>query len=447
MTKALLDPSGPINAGAQRPLQGHGAARQRGQCAPARGVRRHRRGAPRARVARRGHARHGDSRPARRRSQGCVEHHLDQRAPSRARRGFSVRRVSRRRHRRHRARRRQQLHAQLRRRRHLVDPADRGAGERAARCASSGWRCARIPAGRAVIVAGWACSARSACSRTRRSSRCLSDKNVIPPYGVRNGWTGAPNRFTVVRDGKEIEPSPLPGKVTGFALRAGDVVDRAHGGRRRLRRSAGARSRKRWRATLRFGYVSAEGRAEARVRWSRSQRRAARVRVASHAAQIRGARAPQRCASRRSSAQRLGVADGDLVEVVRDDGPSLLGWVEIADVAADACAFAAPAAFLLGLAHGDRVTLRRMRNGDDRPGCIAGVDVGGTFTDVVMFDARRAYAARHQGPVHTRQPVGRRAQRIAGRVARPRPASTSSCTARRSPRIRCCRRPARASRW
>ena len=52
----------------------------------------------------------------------------------------------------------------------------------------------------------------------------LADKNIIPPFGVAGGVGGAANRFTVVRDGETIEPSPVPGKVGGFALEAGDVV-------------------------------------------------------------------------------------------------------------------------------------------------------------------------------------------------------------------------------
>ncbi len=59
----------------------------------------------------------------------------------------------------------------------------------------------------------------------------LSDKNVIPPYGVLGGYSGGPNRFTVVRNGEHIEPSPFPGKVTGFELQEGDVVvERSSGG-------------------------------------------------------------------------------------------------------------------------------------------------------------------------------------------------------------------------
>lgn len=52
----------------------------------------------------------------------------------------------------------------------------------------------------------------------------LADKNVLPPFGVNGGCSGAANRFVVVRDGEEREPSPMPGKVGGYALERGDVV-------------------------------------------------------------------------------------------------------------------------------------------------------------------------------------------------------------------------------
>ena len=52
----------------------------------------------------------------------------------------------------------------------------------------------------------------------------LSEKNVIPPYGVAGGSNGAANRFVVERDGKVIQPSDVPGKVSGFALSTGDIV-------------------------------------------------------------------------------------------------------------------------------------------------------------------------------------------------------------------------------
>ncbi len=58
-----------------------------------------------------------------------------------------------------------------------------------------------------------------------------SDKNVVPPFGVMGGRSGAPNEFRVIRDGCEIAPSETPGKVAGLPLRQGDVVSlRSSGG-------------------------------------------------------------------------------------------------------------------------------------------------------------------------------------------------------------------------
>jgi len=185
----------------------------------------------------------------------------------------------------------------------------------------------------------------------------LSDKNVIPPYGVRGGWTGAPNRFTVVRDGSELEPSALPGKVTGFVLRAGDiVVERTAGGGGYgdpAERDAGAIAR-----DVRFGYVSTES---AQTSYGASAAAACiQLRVLpSDAAVHTDGRLIVRIA--RTSAHRLAAAKGDLVEVVRADGPSLLAWADIADVPEDACAFAAETASVLGLIRDERVALRRVR--------------------------------------------------------------------------------------
>src|SRR5205823_2522618 len=52
----------------------------------------------------------------------------------------------------------------------------------------------------------------------------LSDRNVFSPYGVEGGFAGAPNAFLVLRDGKSLQLSPNPGKVTGFSLSTEDRV-------------------------------------------------------------------------------------------------------------------------------------------------------------------------------------------------------------------------------
>ncbi len=52
----------------------------------------------------------------------------------------------------------------------------------------------------------------------------LTDKCVIPPFGVHGAKNGAGNHFVVIRDGEFLEPSAVPGKVSGFPLRREDVV-------------------------------------------------------------------------------------------------------------------------------------------------------------------------------------------------------------------------------
>lgn len=52
----------------------------------------------------------------------------------------------------------------------------------------------------------------------------LSDRNIVPPFGVCGGHAAAPNNFYVIRDGKRIAPSSIPGKVSAFPLRQGDTV-------------------------------------------------------------------------------------------------------------------------------------------------------------------------------------------------------------------------------
>ena len=52
----------------------------------------------------------------------------------------------------------------------------------------------------------------------------LSDRNLVPPYGVNGGRSGAPNSYHVVSDGRAVAPSAFPGKVSDFPLGRGDVL-------------------------------------------------------------------------------------------------------------------------------------------------------------------------------------------------------------------------------
>lgn len=194
----------------------------------------------------------------------------------------------------------------------------------------------------------------------------LSDKNIIPPYGVRGGAIGARNRFTVIRDGREIEPSALPGKVTGFALREGDiVVERTAGGGGYgdpLEREPESIAR-----DVRFGYISDEIAKdvygvvlgdEAKTTDLRAKLRAGRRRFKLMKGE--DSRGPRRMVEiAPAAAHQLGVAEGDLVEFPRPDGPSLLAWVRIArELDEGTCRVGASALEMLGEA-GSAVELRR----------------------------------------------------------------------------------------
>src|SRR5438046_7718177 len=51
----------------------------------------------------------------------------------------------------------------------------------------------------------------------------LSDRAVLPPFGVRGGGPAASVRVSIRRDAEETELA-TPGKVTGHAISAGDTV-------------------------------------------------------------------------------------------------------------------------------------------------------------------------------------------------------------------------------
>ena len=52
----------------------------------------------------------------------------------------------------------------------------------------------------------------------------MTDRAIIPPYGAAGAPPGYPNTTTVIRDGVEVQPSSLPGKVKSFPMRQGDIL-------------------------------------------------------------------------------------------------------------------------------------------------------------------------------------------------------------------------------
>jgi N-methylhydantoinase B len=202
----------------------------------------------------------------------------------------------------------------------------------------------------------------------------LSDKNVIPPYGVRGGYGGAPNRFTVIRGGEIIEPSPMPGKVTGFRMRQDDIL---------VMRTAGGggygdpleREAERVARDVRLGYVSPDRAMavygvvldgddvdlEATVA-TRGRLAARRLRLI--AMELAG---PEHEGGRRiialsaAATRHFALVEGGLIEIPSADGPSVRAWARVdATLAADACALGASSFAMLRLRPGASLEVRRI---------------------------------------------------------------------------------------
>ena len=203
----------------------------------------------------------------------------------------------------------------------------------------------------------------------------LSEKNVIPPYGVAGGANGAANRFVVVRDGKTVQPSDVPGKVSGFALRHGDVVreETAGGG------GYGdplARDPARVAEDVRQGYLS---RAQAKKRYGvvlrgsgrvdtdatmaeRASLAAMRVRASVQVANEDEYDGPRRrFALSHALATRLGIADGGLVELLTGRATPVRGWAKLTGGASDAVTVGPESLRLIGAAPGEAVEIRVVR--------------------------------------------------------------------------------------
>jgi len=167
----------------------------------------------------------------------------------------------------------------------------------------------------------------------------LAEKSVLPPFGVCGGGPGATNRFWVRRDGRRVEASPLPGKISGFPLQPGDVL---------LMESSGGggfgdpleRDPTRVAADLNEGYVTPaaaeaiygvvlrEGAPDATATEARrAALRAGRLRVRVVAAAGLDAARGREVRLSADAAERLSVASGAVVELVNPRGAPLRAWV------------------------------------------------------------------------------------------------------------------------
>jgi N-methylhydantoinase B len=204
----------------------------------------------------------------------------------------------------------------------------------------------------------------------------LAEKAVLPPFGVCGGGPGAPNRFWVRRGARPVQPSSLPGKVSGFPLETDDVL---------VMESSGgggfgdplARDPALVASDLAQGYVS-PGAAETvyGVVWrdgevDRAATAARRAALDAGRTRVRLAAASGLDSARGRvirldavTAGRLGAAQGAVVEVVNPRGAPLRAWVADLLPGDGARAEVAPVALrMLALAEGAEVEVRAVHSG------------------------------------------------------------------------------------
>jgi N-methylhydantoinase B len=204
----------------------------------------------------------------------------------------------------------------------------------------------------------------------------LAEKAVLPPFGVRGGGAGARNRFRVRRDGRPVEPSPLPGKVSSFPLEPGDVVVMETSGGGGFG-DALDRDPARVLADVAEGYVTAAAAETAfgvvlagrGVDAAATAARRAALRETCVRVRLTGGPGLESASGRAirldaGTAARLGVAEGAVVELVNLRGAPLRAWVAGIAPGPGARAEVAPVALrMLGGADGADVEIRAVHAG------------------------------------------------------------------------------------
>jgi N-methylhydantoinase B len=203
----------------------------------------------------------------------------------------------------------------------------------------------------------------------------LSEKNVLPPYGVSGGMAGAPNHFYVIHEGVAVEPSRLPGKVSGFPLQAGDLVvmESSGGGGYGdpLERDPALVARdvaegllSREKAETVYGVVLENG----RVDGEETRPRRERLSKARSTLPLRGEAGLGYKQGRRllrlgpGAAARLGVKEGDIVELVSRRGAPLRAWVEVSHREGEQPSLSPDGLAMLGVREGEAVEIRLLRS-------------------------------------------------------------------------------------
>ena len=220
---------------------------------------------------------------------------------------------------------------------------------------------------------------------SQASFSLVSDRAIVPPYGVFGGSSGAPNTYWIERAGAVL-PLATPGKASGVPLRANDVVVACTAGGGGygdpLRRAAALVA-----AEVALGLLSAQTAAahygvvlDASGMLDLNATSALRARLQSREDSVRIVNEAESCTGELGrhrrfrihprTAARLGLAPGDLAELIGTHPAPLRGWVEPAELTAeDSVSVDAWGQRVLGSSDGMRVRicLLRRRQAADPP--------------------------------------------------------------------------------
>jgi N-methylhydantoinase B len=205
----------------------------------------------------------------------------------------------------------------------------------------------------------------------------VSDRAIVPPYGVCGGLSGAPNTYSINRGGAVV-PLSTPGKASGVSLRTNDIVVACTAG------GGGygdplQREQEQVANDVALGYLSPSVAREhygvvvdGRGALDREATASLRAKLADRWPRLRLVSEPdsgagelgrhRRMCLHPNTTARLGLAGGDLVELIGANPAPLRGWVEVAEHATeDRVAVDAWGQGVLGSAEGTEVTLRLLR--------------------------------------------------------------------------------------
>jgi N-methylhydantoinase B len=203
----------------------------------------------------------------------------------------------------------------------------------------------------------------------------LSDRAVIPPWGVLGAGAGLPYHVSIERNGRTLE-FDTPGKVTGYPIIRGDViVMRSSGGggygdpllRAPSRVAEDVRRAVVSEAAARDGYgvaiarngtpdMDATAALRARLRGARFQ---LRIIVDDDLDPYMGIKGRHRTLELAASdAERLGVTENMLVEIFGNHPAPLRAWVRIGGTPRGAVRMDAFGREVLGVSNGERIYIR-----------------------------------------------------------------------------------------